>query len=104
MGTEVPTSKLREQIMRKRGLIPPKQKRVDAYADQPEEDLTLIENVPLLPKMKYIEAKYGVKVRLDIFQGSLNEVVRRYNWEIDRSTVSRWRKYMRQYIVQVVQS
>lgn len=99
---EVSTAKLRHQILKERGLIPPKPKKVKLPIIQPEEDLTTMENIPLLPKMKYIEAKYNIKVRTDIFIGSINDVCSRYGWEVDRSTISRWRKYLRMYILEVI--
>lgn len=98
--TDIPIARLRQQILKERGLVPPKQKKIKVPVDKPTaEDPTTTENVPLLPKMKYIEAKYNVKVRIDIFRGSINDVCSRYQWEIDRSTISRWRKYMRRYII-----
>lgn len=99
---EVSIGKLRQKILKERGLVPPKPKRVDPYAPKPEEDITTMENIPLLPKMKYIEAKYNVKVRKDIFIGSINDVCSRYNWEVDRSTISRWRKYLRIFLMEAI--
>lgn len=99
---DITIDRLRQQILKERGLIPPKPKKVKLPLPKIEEDLTTTENVPLLPKMKYIEVKYGVKVRIDIFIGSINDVCSRYKWEIDRSTISRWRKYMRQYLVEAI--
>jgi len=99
---EVSTDQLRQRILKDRGLVPPKPRKVKLPITQPEEDITLMENIPLLPKMKYIEAKYNIKVKNDIFVGSLNDVVRRYNWDIDRSTVSRWRKYMKRFLMEAI--
>ena len=100
--TEVSTDKLRQSILKKRGMVPPKPKKVKVPIDHEPEDLTLIENIPLLPKMKYIESKYGVKIKNDIFIGSINDVCSRYQWEVDRSTISRWRKYLRMFILEVI--
>lgn len=100
--SEVPVARLRQQILKERGLIPPKPKKVKLPIIQPEEDITTMENVPLLPKMLYIEAKYKVKVKIDIFIGSINDVCSRYGWEIDRSTISRWRKYMRRFLMEAI--
>ena len=99
---EVSTIKLRLQILKERGLIPPKPKKIKLPIIQPEQDITTMENVPLLPKMKYIEVKYNVKVRIDIFIGSINDVCSRYQWEIDRSTISRWRKYMKRFLMEAI--
>ena len=100
MPTEIAIIKLRHQIMKERGLIPPKQGKVKFPIIQPEEWIPA-EEIPLLPKMKYIEAKYDVKVKTDIFIGSLNDVCMRYQWEVDRSTISRWRKYLRRYLIDI---
>lgn len=80
-------------------MLPPKQKKIKVPVEREEEDLTTIENIPLLPKMLYIQEKYKVRVVFDVFVGSLTDVCIRYKWEVDRSTISRWRKYMRQFIL-----
>lgn len=98
--SEVSITQLRIQLMKEHGLIPPKQRKVKAVKH--EEDMTLTENIPLLPKMKYIESRFGVKVKTDIFIGSLNDVAMRYKWEVDRSTISRWRKYMRRFLMEAI--
>ena len=100
--TDISTIQLRQRIMKERVLIPPKPKKVKLPIPQPEEDITTMENVPLLPKMKYIEAKYNVKIKTDIFIGSINDVCSRYGWEIDRSTISRWRKYMKRFLMEAI--
>ena len=100
--TEVSTAKLRQKILKDRGLVPPKPKKVKLPITHPEEDLTTMENIPLLPKMKYIEVKYNVKVRLDVFKGSINDVCSRYEWEVDRSTISRWRKYLKRFLMEAI--
>ena len=97
--SEVSTAKLRQQIMKDRGMVPPKPRKIKLPIIKEEEEFI---EIPLFPKMLYIEAKYGVKVRLDIFKGSINDVCSRYKWEIDRSTVSRWRKYIRGFILEEV--
>ena len=97
--TEISITKLRHKIMKERGMLPPKPKKIKVPVEREEEDLTTMENIPLLPKMLYIQEKYKVRVVFDIFVGSLTDVCIRYHWEIDRSTISRWRKYMRQFIL-----
>jgi len=99
---EVSTDKLRQRILKERGLIPPKPKKVKLPIIQPEPDITITENIPLLPKMKYIEAKYNIKVKTDIFIGSINDVCSRYGWEIDRSTISRWRRYLKRFLMEAI--
>jgi len=100
--SEVPTARLRQRILKERGLIPPKPKKVKLPINHEPEDLTIIENIPLLPKMKYIEAKYNIKVKTDIFIGSINDVCSRYKWEIDRSTISRWRRYLKRFLMEAI--
>jgi len=51
--------------------------------------------------MKLLELKYHIKIEQVLFCGSLSEVVYRLNGDIDRSTVSRWRKYIRGQIGEV---
>ena len=97
--SEVSTAKLRQQIMKDRGMVPPKPKKIKLPIIKEEEEFI---EIPLFPKMLYIQEKYGIKVRLDIFKGSINDVCSRYKWEIDRSTVSRWRKYIRGFILEEV--
>jgi len=46
--------------------------------------------------MKLIEYKYHIKIENEIFLGSLMDVVRRFNYDIDKSTVSKWRKYIKE--------
>ena len=95
----ISTEKLRHQILKERGLVPPKPKKVKLPIVRSEEEFI---DIPLLPKMLFIEAKYGVKIKLDIFKGSLNDVCTRYHWDVDRSTISRWRKYMRRFMLKEV--
>lgn len=92
---EISISTLRKRIIKKRGIVPPK---LEVDVTEHEEDW-LHQEIPMTPKMQYIELKYNVKLRIDIFKGSLNDVGSRYNWEVDRSTISRWRKHISQYIM-----
>ena len=96
---EISTDKLRLQIMKDRGMVPPKPKKIKLPIIKEEEEFI---EIPLFPKMLYIQEKYGIKVRIDIFRGSINDVCSRYKWEIDRSTISRWRKYIRGFILEEV--
>ena len=99
---DISTIKLRHQILKERGLIPPTPKRIKLPIIYPEQDITTMEEFPMLPKMKYIEVKYKVKIKIDIFIGSINDVCSRYKWEIDRSTISRWRKYMKRFLMEAI--
>tara|TARA_Y100000310_G_scaffold345865_1_gene471877 strand:+ start:21851 stop:22030 length:180 start_codon:yes stop_codon:yes gene_type:complete len=49
--------------------------------------------------MKYLELKYNMAVELTIFNGSLDDIVRLVNYEIDRSTISRWRRHVLRYVM-----
>lgn len=63
----------------------------------------LFEQVPdefhKTPKMKYLELKYHLRLEHTLHKGSLLDICKLFHWEVDRSTVSRWRKYIRNIIV-----
>lgn len=61
------------------------------FADQP--DL-----FPKTTKMRYIELRYHIRLELEIFKGSLDDVCRRLYNEVDRSTISRWRKTILKHV------
>lgn len=42
------------------------------------------------PHMRYIEMKYGDKIERILMSGSLSQVKRKLNGELDTSTISRW--------------
>ena len=42
--------------------------------------------------MKLLEYKYNIRIEDILFSGSLNEVVKLLHGEVDRSTLSKWRK------------
>ena len=88
---------LRRRIIKREGLVPPK---VPPFylSEQPEYDESKVE-FPMTALMKYIETKYNIKLKLDIYKGSINDVCSRYGWEVDRSTVSRWRRIIRRYLI-----
>lgn len=90
---DISISTLRKRIQKKRGIIPPK---LEVQTVEQEDEWI---EYPQTPKMKYIELKYHVKLRIDIFKGSINDVCSRYQWEVDRATISRWRKHIRQYVM-----
>ena len=56
------------------------------------------DSFPKTPKMKMLEYKYHIKLEVLLFNGSLDDVVRFLNDEIDRSTVSKWRKRFLRYM------
>ncbi len=95
--SEVSTAELRRRIIKEHGLVPPKP---PAYflPDQGEYDESAVD-FPKTDLMKYIEIKYSVSLKLDIYKGSINDVCSRYGWEVDRATISRWRKIIRRYLI-----
>jgi len=95
--TEVSTSELRRRIIKEHGLVPPKPPPF-FLPDQSEYDESAID-FHKTDLMKYIEVKYNVKLKLDIYRGSINDVCSRYGWEVDRATISRWRKIIRRYLI-----
>ena len=87
----VPISKLRRQIFTRKGVQPAKKtKRLQTVDEQPD-------CMPKTSKMKMLEYKYHIKLEVCLFSGSLSEVCRFLNNEVDRSTISKWRKRFRNY-------
>lgn len=98
---ELSTYEIRRRILKEHGLVPRKHPPL-FLPEPPLYDESLID-FPKTPKMLYIETKYNVKLKLDIYRGSINDVASRYNWEVDRSTISRWRKVIRRYLISGLQ-
>ena len=94
---DISITELRRRIIKEHGLIPPKPPPF-FLPDQPEYDESAVD-FPKTDLMKYIEVKYNVKLKLDIYKGSINDVCSRYGWEVDRATISRWRKIIRRYLI-----
>lgn len=87
-----PIAKLRRQILNNRGVTPAKHtKKMVPVEDMPDA-------FPKTDKMKYLERKYRCKIESAIFTGSLNDTVEFFQGEIERSTVSKWRKYVNMYL------
>lgn len=63
----------------------------------------LKEEVPSMfvktPAMRLIEMKFNILIEKDIYIGSLNEVEKRYQYTVERSTISKWRKYFNSAIL-----
>ncbi len=97
---DISTRELRRRILKEHGLIPP---NPPAYflPPQPEYDESMVD-FRKTALMKYVETKYSISLKLDIYKGSINDVCSRYGWEVDRSTISRWRKKIRRYLIQKV--
>ena len=85
LSSNTSIAKLRRQALGRRGVTPAKHTK----------HLLLIDEVPdIFPKsakMKMIEYKYHIKLEIVLFDGSLDDVVRYLNNEVDRSTISKWR-------------
>lgn len=87
----MPSAKLRRQILGNRGVKPAKRtKRLQTVDEQPD-------SFPKTAKMKMLEYKYHIKIEVILFDGSLADVVRFLNGEVDKSTVSKWRKRICEY-------
>jgi hypothetical protein len=56
------------------------------------------DTIPKTPRMKLLEYKYSCRLEKELFSGSLNDIERRFKGEVDRSTLSRWRKYFTNHI------
>ncbi|KKL12834.1 hypothetical protein LCGC14_2531810 [marine sediment metagenome] len=86
--TRTSLAKLRREILKRKGIATePKTKRLLTQAELP--DL-----YPKTSKMRYIELKYKIHLEDVIFLGSLTDVCGYFRWEVDRSTISRWRKHI----------
>jgi len=94
---DISTAELRRRIMKEHGLTPPKPPPY-FLSEQPEYNESAVD-FPKTSLMKYIEMKYEVKLKEDIYKGSINDVCSRYGWEVDRATISRWRKIIRRYLI-----
>ena len=92
MTDRVPIAELRRRILKDAAVVPaPKTKKLIPEADV--HDL-----YPKTPQMKYIETKYHIRLELTIYKGSLTDVVQLFGGEVDRSTISRWRKHISKYV------
>jgi len=90
MSDKTPITQLKRQILNRSGVQPAKRtKRMLTVDEQPDI-------FHKTSTMKLIEYKYHIKIENEIFLGSLMDVVRRFNYDIDKSTVSKWRKYIKE--------
>jgi len=81
-----PIAQLRRQVLKHRGVKPAKRtKHLQTVDEQPD-------SFPKTDRMKKLEYKYHIKLDVILFDGSLDDVVRFLNNEVDRSTISKWRK------------
>lgn len=94
---EISITELRRRIIKGHGLIPSKPPPYFLPESEPYDESAI--DFPKTALMKYIEAKYNVLLKLDIYRGSLQDVCSRYGWGVDRATISRWRKIIRGYLI-----
>ena len=97
MTEEISTAELRRRIVKLHGLIPPKPPPYFLPGAEPYDESKV--DFPKTDLMKYIEVKYSILLKNDIYKGSINDVCSRYEWEVDRATISRWRKVIRRYLI-----
>jgi len=77
---------IRQRILDRARLIPAgKTKKLQSAGDYPD-------STPKTPTMKLLEYKYNIRIENTIFNGSLNDVVKLLHGDVDRSTISKWRK------------
>lgn len=86
-------SSLRKRILTRRGVkaVEPGTKRMLQLEDLPDY-------FPKTDRMRLLESRYHIRLEMEVFTGSLTDVCRKLNWEVDRSTVSRWRKHILRYV------
>ena len=83
-----PISQIRREILHEKGVQPEpgSKKMVKSYDHFPKTD-----------KMKLVEQALDQPIEDLIMGGTIDEVVVRIRQMVDRSTVSKWRKYIRQH-------
>lgn len=94
--SEISTAEIRRRIIKEHGLTP---HRIPYYLPEQEPYDEAAVDFPKTAKMKYIELRYNILLKTDIYRGSINDVCSRYSWEVDRATISRWRKIIRRYLI-----
>jgi len=88
MSDRTSTAELRRRILTGKGVKPAKHTKRMLTTDQQPDDY------PKTAKMKMLEYKYHIKLESILFKGSLLDVCRMLQYDVDRSTISRWRKYV----------
>lgn len=91
--TRTPLSELQRKILQGRGIgkMAPGTKKPILTDDMPDE-------YPKTPKMKYFESRFKCRIEKIIFKGSLSGAATFFKHEVDRATISRWRKHIRLYL------
>lgn len=87
-----PIAKLRRQILKSKDVV------LEKHTRKPIKMVDLPDEYPKTSEMKYLESKYNIHLEKVIFIGSLTDVEQRFKGEVDRSTISRWRKHIRKYL------
>lgn len=95
--SDISTAEIRRRIIKEHGLIPPKPPAYFLPDAEPYDESAI--DIVKTPLMKYIEGKYNILLKQDIYRGSITDVQSRYGWEVDRATISRWRKYIRRFLI-----
>lgn len=85
-------AELRRKIMKERGIV-----AVAPTTRKPMTQEQLDTRYPQTQSMKYIELKYGDRLENLIGTGTIDQVAK--DLDIDRSTVSKWRKLLREYSI-----
>ncbi len=93
MSDNIAISSLRKRILKGKGIVAtePGTKRPLYIDDLPDY-------FPKTSLMRYIETKYHIRLEREVFKGSLTDVCQKLGWEVDRSTISRWRKHILKYV------
>ena len=80
-----PIIKIREEILDRAGVTPTPHSRHMVSAGAHKDSFHKTD------KMKMLEYRFNIRIEHEIFKGSLNELVKRFNYEVERSTLSKWR-------------
>ena len=94
---ELSATEIRRRILKEHGLkrYKPPDRLTDTSEPYDESEVEFKKSALML----YIETKYNILLKKDIYIGSMNDVCSRYGWEVDRATISRWRKYIRRFLI-----
>lgn len=95
MSERTSSAELRRRILGAKGVKPAKHTKRMLTTDQQPDDY------PKTAKMKMLEYKYHIKLESILFIGSLLDVQKMLHYDVDRSTISRWRKYVTQQLGKV---
>lgn len=97
MVSEISPTELRRRILKEHGLERYKPPGMLTPTPEPYDESEV--EFRKTPLMLFIEAKFGILLKKDIYMGSISDVCSRYDWKVDRATISRWRKYIRRFLI-----